>query len=492
MKIEAIEFQALVSQIYSKTFKSFILYLGWNRIPTLAYELFRTGGSWNFWGLSDPQIDELLKQFYFTTDIQAAKAALWKAQEKVADILPYIPIYMGIANVGFRTNVAGIVLNKPLGGQSYLTLLNVHHVGEPFGGTYKEPLGSDPRTLNPFTAISGDEVAVIDNVYEYLFIANPDQVSSDLPWLARSWTIEKVTIGKSNVTKITFHLADNVTWQDGVKFTARDVNFTWFFIKTNRPTQMYSKAFENLIKTELPDDYTIVAYINGTSWAYLYDLNVRIVPMHIWGNSSLLQSAGGWEKFDPSKVPHPSVKGLTAMVGTGPFIFADRKLGEYILLRWNPNYWRRHPEKTIVTQASIPSAVQAGNPLSIAVTVKDYQGQPVPNATVTVRLLSGGSAIKEIQAVHVGGGVYNATIDTAGLSGSYNVSVMVKAGLAGTVFARSLTGTVTVRSAWEQYLPIIILAAVIAVVIVAIIAVRKRARKPEAQQPSESGAQQSS
>jgi hypothetical protein len=102
IKIEAIEFQALVSQIYSKTFKSFILYLGWDRVPTLAYELFRTGGSWNFWGISDPELDKLLSEFYFTTNITKAKEALWKAQEKVNEILPYIPIYSGIANVGLQ------------------------------------------------------------------------------------------------------------------------------------------------------------------------------------------------------------------------------------------------------------------------------------------------------------------------------------------------------------------------------------------------------
>lgn len=492
VKIETIEFQALVSQIYSKTFKAFILYLGWGRIPTLAYELFRTGGSWNFWGLSDPEIDDLLQKFYFTTDIQAAKQALWKVQEKVANILPYIPIYMGIASVGFRTDIAGIVLNKPLGGQSYLTTLNVHHIGTPFGGTYRLALGSDPRTLNPFVAISGDELAVIGQVYESLFIADPEQVSSDFPWLAKSWKIESAKIGKSNVTKITFYLANNVTWQDGVKFTARDVNFTWYFIKVNKPRQGYSKAIENLIKTEIPDDYTIIAYVNGTSWAYLYDLNVLIVPAHIWGNTTLLESAGGWEKFDPSKVPHPTVKGLTCMVGTGPFIFADRKKGEYILLRWNPNYWKRHPQKTIAAQITAPESVLEGQPLLVKVSVTDYQGKPLPNATVTVSLVSGGKVVKQASAVHIGNGVYNATINTSGLGGSFDLSVSVEAEIAGAKFARTLSTTVSVRPAWEQYLPAIVLAIVVVAVIAAVLLVlRKKARAPPPQQAQEQSQEKS-
>lgn len=480
IKIEAIEFQALVSQIYSKTFKSFILYLGWDRVPTLAYELFRTGGSWNFWGISDPELDKLLEEFYFTTNITKAKEALWKAQEKVAEILPYIPIYSGVASVGFRTDIAGVVLTKPVGGQSYLTTLNVFHIGTPFGGAYRTPLGSDPRTLNPFTAITADEWAVMSNILETLFIPHPDRVSDNLPWLAKNWTIEEVTMGGSRVSKITFRLNDNVTWQDGVKFTAKDVNFTWWFIKINKPTQQYAMVFEKLIKTEVPDDYTIVAYVNGTSWTYLYDLNVAIVPAHIWGNTSLLNQYGGWEKWDPSKVPHPTKKGLTCLIGTGPFIFADRKPGEYILLRWYPNYWRRHPSKTISLEYSIAAtSVYEGEPLQVTIKVKDYAGKPLSNATVNVALVKGGSTLKSATATLVGEGTYAATIDTSGVSGDVSVSISVAASIGGGVFERQASAPASVRPAWEKYLPYIAVAAVVAVAaIAAALYVARKRRKP--------------
>ncbi|MEM2794661.1 MAG: ABC transporter substrate-binding protein [Thermofilaceae archaeon] len=479
MEIESIEFQALVSQIYSKTFKSFILYLGWGRVPTLAYELFRTGGTWNFWGISDPEIDKLLEEFYFTTDIAKAKQALWKVQEKVAQILPYIPIYMGLANVGFRTDIVGIVLNQPLGGQSYLTTLNVHHIGEPFGGTYRTPLGSDPRTLNPFTAISGDEWAVMNNILETLFIAHPDSVSDNLPWLAGSWEIEEISFNGHPATKITFYLNNNVTWQDGVKFLAKDVNFTWWFIKVNKPTQQYAMVFEKLIRTEVPNDYTIVAYINGTSWTYLYNLNVAIVPMHIWSNETLLAQYGGWEKWDPSKVPHPTVKGLTCLIGTGPFIFADRKQGEYILLRWYSNYWRRHPEKTISLDAQASAhTLYAGDPFTITTTVKDYTGTALANATVTVQLTRDGNVVKTVTATHVGSGVYQATIDTSGLEGNFDVWVSGSATVGGGSFNKTVSVKVTIRPAWERYLPFIASGIIVVIVAVAAFLFLKR-RSPK-------------
>jgi len=468
VEVEAIEFQALVAQIYAQTFKSFILYLGWDRIPTLAYELFRTGGSWNFWGISDPELDDYLEKFYYTANITEAQKWLWKAQEKVAELLPYIPIYMGRGNVGYRIDVAGVVFSKPVGGAHYFTNLDIHHIPKPFGGRFREALGSDPRILNPLSAITGDEWQVLGLVLENLFVADPDQISSDMPWLAEKWSIEETTLDGSKCTKITFHLAKNVTWQDGVPFTAKDVNFTYWLIKETKPRQMYAKAFESLLKTEVPDNYTIIVYINGTSWAYLYDLNVVILPEHIWGNKTLVEQHGGYESWDPSKVEHPKVKGLTCLVGTGPYIFKDRKLGEYILLAWNPNYWKRHPEKTLTLTVTAKESVYSGDKLPVEVTVKDYTGNVVTNATVKIEFMKDGKTVKTFTASHTGGGVYKADVDTSGLEGDYKVKVSAASQIPLGVLKRSTEISVTIIPLWQKYLPYIVLVVVLVIVVVAV------------------------
>jgi len=235
-----------------------------------------------------------------------------------------------------------------------------------------------------------------------------------------------------------------------------------------------------MIKTEVPDDYTIVVYINGTSWTYLYDLNVVIVPAHIWSNESLINQYGGWEKWDPSKVPHPTVKGLTCLIGTGPFIYKERKLGEYILLSWNPNYWRRHPSKTLALNVGLSAdTLYAGDELKVTVTVKDYTGKPLPNATVTIDLVSGGTVVRSSTATHTGNGTYEATIDTSGLSGSYVVKATAVATLGGIAFTRAQTLQLTVRAAWERYLPFIAagVIVIIAIIIVMLFLMRRRAPK---------------
>ncbi len=484
LEVEAIEFQALVSQIFAGTFKSFILYLGWSRVPTLAYELFRTGGSWNFWGISDPELDEYLEKFYYTTNITEAQYWLWKAQEKVAELLPYIPIYMGRGNVGFRTDIAGVVLNKPVGGQNYLTLLDIHRIPQPLGGRFREALGSDPRILNPFVALTGDEWQVLDMVYETLFIANPDEVSADYPWLAEKWTMEEIDVDGSKGMKITFYLVKNATWHDGVPFTAYDVNFTFWFIKENKPRQGYAKAFESMFKTEVIDDYTIAVYINSTSWAYLYDLNVPIVPKHIWGNTTLLEEHGGWESWDPSKVEHPSVPGLTCLIGTGPFIFKERKLGEYILLTWNVNYWKRHPEKTLsITLTKYDETLYSGDKLAVEINVKDYLGNIVTNATVTIELVKDGEVAKSVAATHVGGGTYTAEIDTGGLEGDYDLRVTAVQSIGIGQLKRTITVSITVLPLWQKYLPYIALVIVVVIVLVIVLLLKKKKKVEEEELP---------
>ncbi|MEM3138366.1 MAG: ABC transporter substrate-binding protein, partial [Thermofilaceae archaeon] len=256
----------------------------------------------------------------------------------------------------------------------------------------------------------------------------------------------------------------------------RDVNFTWWFIKLNKPTQQYAKVFEELIETELPDDYTIIAYINGTSWTYLYDINVALVPAHIWGNESLLEQYGGWEKWDPSKVPHPTKSGLTCLIGTGPFIFADRKPGEYILLKWYAGYWKKHPAKTLTLEYTLQkTTLYEGDSLQITVKLTDYTGTALTNATVSLQLISDDNVVKSVSAAHKGGGVYEASLDTAGLSGSFKALVRSSAVIAGTSFEKEVPVSITIRPAWERYLPYIALGAIgIAVVIIAVLYLTRR------------------
>jgi len=47
-----------------------------------------------------------------------------------------------------------------------------------------------------------------------------------------------------------------------------------------------------------------------------------------------------YKTFEPWLEAHPEVPGLTKVVGHGPFILDQYKVGEYVRLKKNPIYWR--------------------------------------------------------------------------------------------------------------------------------------------------------
>ncbi len=475
LKVAPMEFQAMVAKIIKLEYDMYLLGWALGRHPTYLYDFFRSDGSYNYWGYSNPEVDELLEKFYKTTDVEEAKRYAMRVQEILSEDLPWIPLYMTYARVGVRKEVSGIVLNKPLGGTSWLTLLNVFLVEQPLGGRFKDVLDSDPRVLNPMTAMTVTEWDVMDLVFDYLFIANPDDVTKDLPWLAEKWDTKEVTLeGGHKGMEITFYLVKNATWHDGEPFTAYDVNFTLWFIKENQVSRYYAVPIQNLLRTEVPDPYTIKIVINGTSWAYLYDLNVPIIPKHIWGNKTFLEEQGGWDKWDPSKVPHPKVPGLTCLIGTGPFIYKERKPGEYILLVWNPNYWRRLPTKTLQVSLEAPSSIYSDESAKVTITVKDYTGKPV-DADVTVQLITpDGKVVSEV-TTKATGGTCTVELPAKGATGDCKISVIAKGTVGVATLSRSTEVTLSIRPSYERYLPYV--AIVIVVVVVAAIYVMVRRGK---------------
>ncbi|MCD6209090.1 MAG: hypothetical protein J7J67_02760, partial [Thermoproteales archaeon] len=171
--------------------------------------------------------------------------------------------------------------------------------------------------------------------------------------------------------------------------------------------------------------------------------------------------------------------------GTGPFIFADRKPGEYILLKWNPNYWRRHPSKSLSVKVSAQESLFEGQKLEVEISVKDYTGAPSTNASVIVNLEQNGKVAKSATATHQGNGAYKASVDTSGLTGDYTISVVAKATIGGVELERTVTTTVTIKPAWEQYLPYIVLLLVIIIIAVAVFYYMKKKKAEEAEEKEE-------
>ncbi|HEY2008090.1 MAG TPA: ABC transporter substrate-binding protein [Rhizomicrobium sp.] len=124
----------------------------------------------------------------------------------------------------------------------------------------------------------------------------------------------------------TFHLRDDVTWHDGVKFTARDVAFSCGTMLPQVNPRSRG-AFGQIASMTMPDDYTIQFKLKKPFNAFLMSFMASSAPMmpaHIYEGTNFRTNPFN---FKP--------------IGTGAFKFAEWKRGEYIHLARNDHYWRK-------------------------------------------------------------------------------------------------------------------------------------------------------
>jgi peptide/nickel transport system substrate-binding protein len=124
---------------------------------------------------------------------------------------------------------------------------------------------------------------------------------------------------------MTWHLQEGVKWHDGVEFTSHDVCFTWNYI-VGEPQVYNQDQYLNIDSCTEVDKYT-VKFTWKVPYAPYNTLFEAILPAHLFGNMTPTEITN-YEPYNRSPI------------GTGPFMFAEWKSGEYIRVVKNPNYWR--------------------------------------------------------------------------------------------------------------------------------------------------------
>ena len=225
--------------------------------------------------------------------------------------------------------VAGIVILAGL--MAYLALsFTVRYVPAP-GGMYIEGVVGKPQFINPllcsFNEPDRDICALVFNG-----LVKFDERGMPRPDLASSWTISQ---GDDNYGLIyTFHLRDDVTWQDGQPFTADDVVFTIRLLQDpSFPGRPDIGALWRSVEVVKIDDRTVQISLREPFAPFLDYAAVGMLPVHI------LSGVGPGKLLD-----HPFNR---QPVGTGQFRvkeFVDEPgRPQRIVLETNPRYFGRQP-----------------------------------------------------------------------------------------------------------------------------------------------------
>jgi len=391
---------------------------GWSLTPDLdyLYWFFATDAPavYNSEGFSNSTYDAVADTILNDPGYTDVFNAVQEAQEILYEQQPYIMLYARANLNVFNTGWDGYVRAAGDTPANFWTFFNVRPAGQESGGIFYAGQLQYAEDINPFTYQWVWESRVIGEVYDSLLMLDPYTLQ-DIPWLAESWTVQ----GEGDGLAFTFHLVQNATWQDGVPFTADDVVFTYEKALEVLPGRWTMTEF--VTGVDKVDNYTVVVHCNTKSyWAIHLIPPPVIVPEHIWSQV-------------PDVLNYDPVEAGT-FIGTGPYIFVERKTGEYYRFTANRNYFRS-PEmfKGVANwldapsnfRATIIAPIEMSTGLNLNVSVIVYKdNQPTSTAGVLVTLTDPlGVKIAQVNATYSAASTaFVASIPTTGLpSGSYSL-----------------------------------------------------------------------
>ncbi len=162
-----------------------------------------------------------------------------------------------------------------------------------------------------------------------------------IPWLASDWEIKNK--GKEYI----FTLNDNVKWQDGEKFSADDVKFSFEYYKDHPPisNQLLVNGKYIIENIEVLDKNKVKIKVDSPNATYLEKIgDMRIIPKHIWENIDDPQ------QFDSDKT----------VIGCGPYKLTsyNSEQGTYKLEAFE-DYWGPKQRVKVIEWVPVSDSVLA-------------------------------------------------------------------------------------------------------------------------------------
>lgn len=187
------------------------------------------------------------------------------------------------------------------------------------------------------------------NIYDRLLEIEVDDagVSKIVPSLAEDWDIS------ADGLEYTFHLRQDVKFQNGNDFTAEDVVYTFHRLLTvengvntelldqvKGAAEVIEGSTDTLEGVEMADDYTVKITLKEPFAAFLSCLTAPGLSIY---DSEATEAAGDQFGMDPA-----------VTIGTGPFRFVGWTFNDQLVLVKNEDYWKGAPELPGVVIKIIP------------------------------------------------------------------------------------------------------------------------------------------
>ena len=201
-----------------------------------------------------------------------------------------------------------------------------------YGGQLILATTSDPKSFNEITAKETSTSLVTDLIFEGLTTTNAFTTKVE-PNLAKSWDISEDGL------IWTFHLREDVRWNDGQPFTADDVVFTFNKLIYNPDIPSSARDIftidDKTFTVEKVDDHTVRFVLPVKFAPFLRGMGQAILPKH------KLEEIVAQGRFNFTWGIDTDPKEI---VGTGPFNLVRYDPGQRLVFERNPYYWKKSIE----------------------------------------------------------------------------------------------------------------------------------------------------
>lgn len=193
--------------------------------------------------------------------------------------------------------------------------------GDPVTGGTLTYLEYQPYTnLYPPQAGFYPNGGLVNNITARLTWQNPETLEIE-PWVATEWTVNE------DATEYTFELRDDVTFSDGTPLDAAAVakNFDTFGLGNPDLGHTVSEAINNYASSEVIDADTVVFHFSAPA------------PGFLQATSTITSGLLSPETLDRT-LEELGAGNATEIVGSGPFVITDEKLGTELTLEAREGY----------------------------------------------------------------------------------------------------------------------------------------------------------
>ena len=205
-------------------------------------------------------------------------------------------------------------------------------LGSKEDNTYRVAIDEDPGSMNPLFSKSAANFDILiseGGVFDSLF----DQTYEDFqngvfqPRMIKSWEF------KNNDQTIVLQFRDDILWHDGEKLTAKDMEFTYDVILSEKSGCIqYIDDIEQWVESyRAVDEYTFEIDLkirDSGHFQSLYNIGVMLLPYHYFKDMPM-EKVG----FDPGYNSMP--------IGYGPYKIIDRKINAYVRVATFDDYWNK-------------------------------------------------------------------------------------------------------------------------------------------------------